>query len=245
MEVLTRHARELGIDLTPQQLKAFAAYERELLDWNTRFNLTAITQEDQIQIRHFLDSLTCLVALKRIGWPQTRAADAPFRVVDVGSGAGFPGVPLKIVCPRWQVTLVEATGKKVTFLEHLRDLLGLKGLEIIHGRAEEVGRDPAHREQYDLAVARAVAEMPALAELLLPFVKIGGLAMAMKAATAEAETTAAEKGIGVLGGELVKIVSLELPTLAEPRRLVTLRKVARTPDIYPRRPGVPTKRPLQ
>ncbi len=167
------------------------------------------------------------------------------RLLDVGSGAGFPGVPLKIVCPHWRVTLLEATGKKVRFLEHLREVLGLGNLEILHGRAEDFAKAPAYREQYDWVVARAVAEMPALAELTLPFAKIGGNVLALKGETAEAEVAQSGRAFSILGGELVKIVKIALPGLVEERRLVVVRKVACTPDAYPRRPGIPAKRPLK
>jgi len=239
-------ANEMGIRLTPRHLAMFQTYQRELLEWNQRFNLTAITQDDHVQIRHFLDSLTCLVALRQ--FPPKSAhgqrTDTSLRLLDVGSGAGLPGVPLQIVCPRWQVTLLEATGKKVGFLEHLRDVLGMTKLEVLHGRAESLAREEEHREQYDVVVARAVAEMPVLAELTLPFTRMGGLVIAMKAATAEAEVADADRALSILGGHLLKIIPLELSGLAEPRRLVVIRKSAVTPDAYPRRPGIPAKRPL-
>jgi 16S rRNA (guanine527-N7)-methyltransferase len=247
MELLARHAKEMGIPLSPAQIQAFHIYRRELLEWNKKFNLTAITQEEHIEIRHFLDSLTCLVAMRQVGGasgPERRAGER-LRFLDVGSGAGFPGVPLKIVCPRWRVTLLEATGKKVRFLEHLRGVLGLADLEILHGRAEDLARDPAHREQYDWVAARAVAEMPALAELTLPFARLGGRVIAMKGETAEAEVAQAGRALTVLGGELVKIIKVALPGLAEERRLVVVQKTACTPDAYPRRPGIPAKRPLK
>jgi 16S rRNA (guanine527-N7)-methyltransferase len=247
MNLLVRHAKEMGIHLTPGHIKAFGTYQRELLDWNQRVNLTAITQEDHIEIRHFLDSLTCLVAVRQFFSTSQRArsGEGALRLLDVGAGAGFPGIPLQIVCPQWQVTLLEATGKKVQFLQHMRDMLGLKGLEVIHGRAEDLARDPAHRERYDWVAARAVAEMPVLAELTLPFARIGGMVVAMKSATAEAEAAAAGRALALLGGQLAKVIALQLPGLAEERRLVVVRKVACTPDAYPRRPGMPAKRPLK
>jgi len=247
MDLLVRHAKGLGIPLSPKQVEAFHTYRHELLEWNKKFNLTAITQEEQIEIRHFLDSLTCLVAMREVGRAseRERRAGERLRLLDVGSGAGFPGVPLKIACPHWRVTLLEATGKKVRFLEHLRGVLGLGDLEILHGRAEDLARDPAHREQYDWVVARAVAEMPALAELTLPFARLGGKVIAMKGETAEAEVAQSERAFTILGGELVKIVKIALPGLVEERRLVVVRKAACTPDAYPRRPGIPAKRPLK
>lgn len=246
MKLLAACAKEMGIRLTPHHLAMFQTYQRELLEWNQRFNLTAITQDNHVQIRHFLDSLTCLVALKQFAPERARGqgAEVSLRLLDVGSGAGFPGIPLKIVCPRWQVTLLEATGKKVRFLEHLRDTLGMAKLEVVHGRAETLARQEEHREQYDVVVARAVAEMPVLSELTLPFARLGGLVIAMKAATAEAEVAEAARSLAILGGRLLKIIPLELSGLAEPRRLVVIRKDSVTPDTYPRRPGIPAKRPL-
>lgn len=247
MDLLVRHAKEMGIPLSARQVEAFRAYRRELLEWNRKFNLTAITQEEQVEIRHFLDSLTCLAAMREVcgASARERRAGESLRLLDVGSGAGFPGLPLKIACPHWRVTLLEATGKKVRFLEHLRDVLGLGDLKILHGRAEDWARDPAHREQYDWVVARAVAEMPALAELTLPFARLGGKVIAMKGETAEAEVARSDRAFTILGGELVKIVKIALPGLAEERRLIVVRKTACTPDAYPRRPGIPTKRPLK
>lgn len=247
MDLLVRHATELGIRLSPRHVQAFQTYRRELLEWNKRFNLTAITQEERIEIQHFLDSLTCLVAMREACGVTERARRTaePLRILDVGSGAGFPGVPLKIVCPHWRVTLLEATGKKVRFLEHLRQVLGLRDLEILHGRAEDLAKNPAHREQYDWVVARAVAEMPALAELTLPFARLGGSVIAMKGETAEMEVVLSERAFSILGGELESIVKIALPGLVEERRLVLVRKVACTPDAYPRRAGIPAKRPLK
>ncbi len=247
MDLLVRHAAELGIRLSPRQVQAFQTYRRELLEWNKRFNLTAITQEEHIEIRHFLDSLTCLVAMRQVGamLGQAPRGATPLRLLDVGSGAGFPGIPLRIVCPHWRVTLLEATGKKVRFLEHLRQVLGLGDLEILHGRAEDWAKDAAHREQYDWVAARAVAEMPALAELTLPFARLGGYVLAMKGETAEAEVAQAERAFRILGGELAKIIKIALPGLVEERRLVIVRKIASTPEAYPRRPGIPAKRPLK
>lgn len=238
MEPLITGARDLGVTLTDRHLAAFEIYYREMVDWNRRFNLTAITDRDGVQVRHFLDSLSCLRALSRADL----AAGA--RVIDVGTGAGFPGLPLKIVCPGMALALLEATGKKVTFLQHLVHVLGLKGVQVIHGRAENLGRHPAHRERYDWALARAVAEMPALAEYLLPLVRVGGAALAQKGEGAAAEVHGAEVAIATLGGRVRRLVPVELRGLAETRYLVVVDKLAATPEKYPRRPGMPRKRPL-
>jgi 16S rRNA (guanine527-N7)-methyltransferase len=236
MEALLTGARALlGLELTAAQLGAFQIYADELRAWNEKFNLTAITDPRDIQIKHFLDSLSVLKAWR---------GEQPLRVIDVGTGAGFPGLPLKIVCPALQLTVVEATGKKAGFCEHIAQALKLSEVVVMHARAEEVGQQRSHREQYDWAVARAVAEMPTLAEYLLPLVKRGGHALAQKGKDAPAETYAASKAIQRLGGELEQILPVELPGVAEERYLVVLKKIAATPPRFPRRPGVPGKTPL-
>jgi 16S rRNA (guanine527-N7)-methyltransferase len=238
MDTLAAGARALlNLELAPAQLAAFQSYADELRAWNAQFNLTAIKGLEGIQIKHFLDSLSILKVL--------RGSGAPMRLVDVGTGAGFPGLPLKIVCPQMQLTLVEATGKKVKFCEHVVETLKLSGVSVIKARAEEIGRDPAHREQYDWAVARAVAEMPTLAEYLLPLVRRGGRAVAQKGQDAPAETQTAEGALRRLGGELEQIVPVELPGIVETRYLVVFKKVAATPPAFPRRVGVPAKTPLK
>jgi 16S rRNA (guanine527-N7)-methyltransferase len=238
MEPLTAGARELDITLADRHLAAFETCYRELTAWNQRFNLTAITDREGVLVRHFLDSLSCLKALSR------KELEAGARVIDVGTGAGFPGLPLKMVCPGMRLTLLEATRKKVTFLESVVRVLALQGVEVIHGRAEELGRDPAHRERYDWALARAVAEMPALAEYLLPLVRVGGAALAQKGEGAAAEVHGADAAIVTLGGRVRQLVPVELRGLAETRYLVVVDKVVATPEKYPRRPGMPQKRPL-
>jgi 16S rRNA (guanine527-N7)-methyltransferase len=165
-------------------------------------------------------------------------------MIDVGAGAGFPGIPLKLVCSGAHLTLLEATGKKVTFLEHLVGLLGLRWVTAVHARAEELAHDPAHREGYDLALARAVAELPVVAEYTLPFCKVGGWLVAQKGEAGAAEAWSAEAAIELLGGELRRVVPIELPGLPEDRSLVVVEKVGPTPEKYPRRTGMPGKRPL-
>ena len=164
--------------------------------------------------------------------------------MDVGTGAGFPGLPLRIACPALRVTLIEATGKKAEFCRHVVERLGLEGVEVVHGRAEDVGQDPEHRQRYDVAVARAVAAMPVLAEYLLPLVRLGGQAIAQKGESGPAEAHGAEAAIRLLGGRLRQVTPVELPGVAEARYLVMVEKVAATPPIYPRRAGLPGRRPL-
>lgn len=240
MDILIQGARQLGLVLNRAQVEAFDRLYRLLVEWNERFNLTAITEYDQVQIRHFLDSLSCVPMLRGLARPER-----PLTCIDVGSGAGFPGLPIKIYCPQIDMTLLEATGKKVEFIEFAVQQLGLKRARAIKGRAEELGQMPEHRERYDVVVARAVAELPVLVEYLLPLCRLGGLVIAFKGASAQEEVQAAGYAISLLGGQLKKVVPVELLGLAETRNLVLIDKVARTPDTYPRRPGMPAKRPLR
>ncbi len=247
MDTLAAGARALlNLELTAPQLSAFNTYASELRAWNEKFNLTAIRDLEGIQVKHFLDSLSLLKALlPRLAEHGPAGLEGlHLKLIDVGTGAGFPGLPLKIVCPHLQVTLLEATGKKAMFCEHLADKLKLTGVAVVKARAEEVGQAPEHREQYDWAVARAVAAMPALAEYLLPLVRRGGHALAQKGEGAPAETHAAARAITHLGGELERLIPVELPGIVEIRHLVVFKKVAATPPAYPRRPGVPAKSPL-
>jgi 16S rRNA (guanine527-N7)-methyltransferase len=238
VQELIAGAQELRIGLKPEQLDALRLYQQELIAWNERFNLTAITDDLGIQIRHFLDSLSCLLALE----PGEQFSGK--RIIDVGTGAGFPGIPLKIICPTIRLTLLEATAKKVQFLEHMVAQLALQKVTVIHGRAEELGHDPQHREQYHWAVARAVADLPVLIEYLLPLVQISGRVIAQKGESAPAEAQRSEWAFTQLGGQLRRLVPVDLRGLAETRYLVLVDKVAATPGKYPRRPGVPSKRPL-
>jgi 16S rRNA (guanine527-N7)-methyltransferase len=237
VELLAAGARRLlNLELTPQQLAAFQIYAGELVRRNQEFNLTGITDDAGIQVKHFLDSLSILTVMP--------PGSGPASVIDVGTGAGFPGLPLKIVRPELALTLVEATGKKVAFCQAVVDKLGLKEVTVLNARAEELGQDPAHREQYDWALARAVAEMPVLAEYLLPLARLGGHALAQKGAGAPAEAQAAAGALRKLGGEVEQIMPVELPGLEDKRYLVILKKIAPTPAGYPRRAGMPSKKPL-
>lgn len=236
MENLAREALSLfNIHLTGRHLLALTTYERELLEWNQRFNLTAIRDVESIRVKHFLDSLSCVLAWK---------ANPPQRLVDVGTGAGFPGIPLKILYPAMQLTLVESVGKKVKFCQHIVDTLGLENVTVIHARAEDLGQKSEHREGYDWAVARAVANFNVLSEYLLPLVKVGGTVLAQKGESGPAEAQSAEKAMSLLGGKLRKLTPVNLPGVADDRYLVLVDKVAATPPKYPRAAGVATKTPL-
>jgi 16S rRNA (guanine527-N7)-methyltransferase len=237
MDKLIREAQQLfGLHLSTKQVTMLGAYERELLEWNEKFNLTAIRDVEGIRSKHFLDSFSCVQAWK---------TNAPTRLIDVGTGAGFPGLALKILYPAMRLTLVESVGKKANFCQHIVETLALENVEVLAVRAEEVGQMPAHREKYDWAVARAVASMPVLAEYLLPLVKVGGGILAQKGESGPAEAQSAEKALKMLGGRLRQLVRVELPGVADERYLVIVNKVAATPPGYPRRAGVPALKPLQ
>jgi len=228
--------RQVGLKLTTHQVRLLSQYEQELLVWNERYNLTAIRDLEEVRVKHFLDSLTCIQAMK----------DAPGkRIVDIGSGAGFPGLVLKIVYPGLQLTLVDSVGKKIDFCRHMVKTLGLEQVETLQERAENIGQSLAYREQYDWAVARAVADLAVLAEYLLPLVRIGGRMLAMKGENGPAESHAAEHALQMLGGHLRQLLPVTLPGVAEERYLVIVDKVAATPTRYPRRVGIPSKRPLR
>ena len=226
----------LNVRLSGAQVDSFRLYEQELMTWNEKFNLTAICDIEQIRNKHFLDSLTCVLA-----WGDNR----PKSLIDVGTGAGFPGLAMKIALPSMRLTLVESVGKKADFCRHMVRTLNLESVEVIQDRAEALGQNSAHREQYDWAIARAVAVMPVLAEYLLPLVRVGGSALAMKGENGPAETHAAEHAMRILGGQLKQLMAVHLPGVAEDRYLVVVQKVAATPSAYPRRVGIPTKRPLR
>ncbi len=236
MERLREGARTFGIELDDEQLRAFQIYLDELLAWNQKFNLTSITDPDQIISKHFLDSLSLFTVLS----PQPSALS----ILDLGAGAGFPVVALKIVRPDWRVTLLEATRKKCDFLQHMLDVLQLQDARVLWGRAETIAHEASEREQYDLVVARAVAELSALAEYMLPFAKPLGVCVAWKGEQIEAELNAAKNVYGQLGGRLREVKAVQVPGIEQQRHLVVIEKVSRTPRTYPRREGVPSKKPL-
>ena len=236
MEKLVDDALALfDLHLTQQQITALLRYETELIEWNQKFNLTAIRDVESIRTKHFLDSFSCVLAWK---------ASSPDRLIDVGTGAGFPGLPLRILYPNLKLTLVESVGKKAKFCQHIVDTLGLKNVAVIQARAEEVGQDSKHREKYDWAVARAVANLSALSEYLLPLVKVGGNMLAQKGERGPAEAQSAEKAIELLGGKLKQLIQVNLPGVVDEHYLVVVEKVAATPPKYPRKPGLPAKQPL-
>jgi 16S rRNA (guanine527-N7)-methyltransferase len=235
MALLAAGATVMGLGLTAVQLAQFARYQELLLTWNQRFNLTAIRDATGIQQRHFLDSLSCGLVTGDLNGQ---------RLVDVGAGPGFPGLPLKIRYPGLALTLVESIAKKARFLEAVVQELNLKDVVVVVDRAENVGRVPGHREAYDWAVARAVAALPTLVEYLLPLCRIGGRILAQKGSRAAAEVSDATWAIQQLGGGRALVRDVQVPGLVERRALVVASKVAATPEAYPRRPGLPNKSPL-
>ena len=238
MEILITGVKKMGLPLSRRQLEQFGIYYQELVDWNRRVNLTSVTDFEGVQVKHFLDSLTVMPLLEKgKGYNN-------FRVIDVGAGAGFPGLPLKILSPEIDLVLLEATAKKTEFLQHIVRKLELEGVEIVNGRAESIARENQYREKFDIVLSRAVAPLPILVELTLPFCALGGSFIAQKKGDIDAEVSSAEKAIGLLGGSLREVRKIELEELNDERFLVIIDKVAPTPPQYPRRPGIPNKRPL-
>jgi len=238
VEKLESGATKLGLHLSLSQLEQFNIYYQELIDWNRRVNLTAITGYEDVQIKHFLDSLTVTLA-----W-QPLITNADFRLIDVGTGAGIPGIPLKIVLPNIKLVLLEATAKKAAFLRHITHKLELDNVEIVVGRAEEVAHLTKYRERFDIVLSRGVAPLPTLVELTLPFCAIGGSFIAQKKGAIDPEISQAARAISLLGGNLGEVRRIDLEEFTDERRLVIINKVSPTPEQYPRRPGIPAKKPL-
>ena len=238
MNKLSSGAKKLGLNLNSKQLEQFTIYYHELVEWNKRINLTAITDYEEVQIKHFLDALTVTLA-----W-RPPVGGTELHLIDVGTGAGLPGIPLKIVFPALRLALLDATTKKAAFLRHLVSKLELDNVDIIVGRAEEVAHQTQCRERFDLVLSRAVAPLPALVELTLPFCAIGGRFIAQKKGDIAVELSQAGGAIKLLGGEVREIKRIDLEEFDDKRQLIVIDKISPTPRQYPRRPGVPMKRPL-
>jgi 16S rRNA (guanine527-N7)-methyltransferase len=243
LEQLLAGCRELGVPLTPAQAAQFQRYYELLVQWNERLNLTTITGFADVQIKHFLDSLASLPPIAaELGEPLPLARR--LKLVDVGTGAGFPGIPLKIVNPALDLTLMDGTQKKIGFLQAVVNALELPAVHVIHGRAEELGRKEEHRDRYDLVTARAVAPLNVLVEYLLPLVRTGGLAVIYKGPGAPQEFMEARQAIKLLGGDAVRLAPVGVPFLHEGRFVLLIKKLRPTPGQYPRGQGLARKRPL-
>ena len=238
MESLEAGAERLGLQLSAKQLEQFHTYWEDLVEWNRRVNLTSITGYQEVQTKHFLDSLTVYLA-----WPPSRA-NATIRIIDVGTGSGIPGIPLKIMFPGVCLVLLEATEKKAAFLHHISNRLMLADVEVVTGRAEDTAQQRQYRDSFDIVVSRAVAPLVTLAELALPFCKVGGRFIAQKKGSLVPEISRAERAIKLLGGRLREVINIELEEFPDDRQLVVIDKELATPGHYPRRPGIPSKRPL-
>jgi 16S rRNA (guanine527-N7)-methyltransferase len=234
-ETLAVGAAEMGIKLTAGQMDRFEKFYHLVIETNKSFNLTAILDEKEFAIKHFIDSLTCLKVV---------AVEKGAMVLDVGAGAGFPGIPLVICRPDLALTILESTEKRVKFLKLAISGLELKNIEAVQARAEDFGRKNIFREKYDLVVSRAVAPLAVLAEYCLPPLRQGGVFIAMKGPKTAEEIKAAENALAVLGGVVKETVGIKLPCTGDERNLVLIGKVKATPDAYPRRAGVPAKKPL-
>ncbi len=235
VEVFVARLEEQGIKLSEGQIEQFELYFRMLTDWNTRMNLTAITDREEVYLKHFYDSIS----------PAFHFAFSDQSICDVGAGAGFPSIPLKICFPELQVTIVDSLNKRILFLNELITELGLSQIRLVHDRAELFGRIEKNREQFDVVTARAVARMSVLSELCLPLVKKGGHFLALKASNTEEELLAARGAIYMLGAKVEEDVRFALPEEESERHIVILKKTRQTPHKYPRRPGVPNREPLE
>lgn len=227
---------EHGIELSSEQMLQYEDYYKLLVEWNEKINLTAITEKSDVYLKHFYDSIM-LISAKDV-----------FRddlsICDVGAGAGFPSLPLKIAFPNLKITIVDSLNKRINFLNHVVSELSLSNVHLYHDRAETFGKNKKFRESFDLVTARAVARLNVLTELCLPLVKKQGYFIALKAAKSEEEIIEAQKVIGLLGGKLIEEIETELPGTTDSRNLVVIQKKKETPNKYPRKPGTPNKQPI-
>jgi 16S rRNA (guanine527-N7)-methyltransferase len=235
IKTLQTSVKELDLTLSADQMQKLDEYYHYLMEMNKNINLTSITEPEEVAVKHFADSLTCFKLNLTNG----------DKIIDVGSGAGFPGVVLKIFNNNLSITMLDSLQKRVDYLNNLVSKLKLEHIYAIHGRAEEVGKDKNHREQYDVVVSRAVANLATLTEYCLPFAKVGGTFIAMKGPKASEEIEAAKKAVQITGGEIDSIIELKLPITGDERTLIKINKVKPTPDKYPRKAGTPGKKPIK
>ena len=234
-EILKNAAEEYGISLSDTQLQQFDRYQELLVEWNQKMNLTALTEPKDVAIKHMIDSVSVY---------DEKWFSEGMSVIDVGTGAGFPGLPLKILCPSLKVTLLDSLNKRVKFLETVVSELGLSDIVCVPARAEEAARQKQYREKFDAVVSRAVARLPILAEYDLPFVRVGGFFAAMKGAKYEEEAEEAKKAVKLLGGGEPVLREIKLPELEDKRGIIYIRKEKKTPSVYPRKAGTPEKNPI-
>lgn len=235
--LMQEELKEIDIALTEQQMEQFYQYYEMLIDWNTKFNLTAITQMEEVVTKHFVDSVALKKAIVDID-------KNLYSLIDVGTGAGFPGIPLKIVFPDLEITLLDSLNKRVKFLNEVICSLGLSSITAVHGRAEDLGHENVSRETYDICVSRAVANISTLSEYCIPFIKVGGYFISYKSGKVEDELKAGKKAIGKLGGQVEEVISFALPN-ADERTFIKIKKINKTGKIYPRKAGLPSKEPIK
>ena len=238
--VLEEHLPEICVPLSAEEIHSFQIYASMLREKNKVMNLTAVDDDNGIAMKHFIDSLTLCPYIRK---EEEKAGKEALSLADIGTGAGFPGLPLKISMPELQVTLMDSLAKRLGFLKEVCDALSLEGVDLVHVRAEDGGRDKKYRERFDIVTARAVAALPVLAEYCLPFVKTGGVFLAMKG-HAEDEIKGAAKAIALLGGTIEKTDTFRLPGTDMDRTIIVVRKIRPTPARFPRKAGLPSKEPL-
>lgn len=226
-------SRKIDVEIDEQMCKQFYQYMKLLLEWNEKINLTAITEENEVILKHFIDSLTI-----------NKYIEEGETIIDIGTGAGFPGIPLAITKMENKITLVDSLNKRINFLLKVKDALNLNNVEAIHGRVEEIGKNCNHREHYNVVTSRAVAKLNVLLEYMMPLVKVGGKCICMKGSNIDEEIEQSKKALNILGGEIIEVDKMVLPSTDISRNIILIKKVRETPKQYPRKPGTPAKEPI-